>query len=245
MISSRLPIGSEFFKFFTSLDQDTEYQKVVNDIVAYMASNYYGLKEAPSFHLCNGTTTDKSVTSLQTLIFDCDVFSDVWLLQICKESLIPHVRFYISSSNRISRWTPAYQLDISMANGFIANDIADIACGFDRTSKINVKNRGYNVFSWLLPSENVYGKEKYVYAKLNGFDAIQKENSLSKKLFSRNSMFQLLNTPSLSEEIINVRKEYADNFLLEKNELICNYLGENQVSEILTNLGLDSRFLSR
>jgi hypothetical protein len=245
MFSSQLPLGSEFLKFFTSSDQDSEYREIANDIVAYMASNYYGLKEAPSFHLRNGTTTNKKVTFLQTLIIDSDILSDVWLLQVCKDSLAPHVRFYISSSNRISKKTPAYQLDTLMANGFIANNIADIACGFDRSSKINIKDRGYNIFSWLLPSECVYGKEKYVYAKLNGFDTFQKSNSLSTNLTSASNIFQLLDVPSLSEEIVKIEEGAVNDFLLKKNRFIYDHLGRNQVSEILTNLGLDPRFLSR
>jgi hypothetical protein len=245
MFSSQLPLGSEFLKFFTSSDQDSEYREIANDIVAYMASNYYGLNEAPSFRLRNGTTTNKKVTFLQTLIIDSDILSDVWLLQVCKDSLAPHVKFYISSSNRISKKTPAYQLDTLMANGFIANNIADIACGFDRSSKINMKNWGNNILSWLLPSECIYGKEKYVYAKLNGFDTLQKGNSLSTKSIPSSDIFQLLDAPSLSEEIIKIEERAVNDFLLKKNRLIYNCLGENQVLDILINLGLDSRFLSR
>jgi hypothetical protein len=243
MFTSRLPLGSEFFKFFTSADQDSEYKKLTDDIVKHMANNYYGLSQIPTSHLHNGSTTNQEINLFQTLIINSDVPSDNWTLKVCKKSFLPHVRFYISSSTRISQWNSPYQLDTLMANEFIANNIADIAYGFDKNTKFNRKNRGYNIFSWLLPSESIYGKEKYVYAKLKGFETFQQADFLSRRQTSLDKIFEFLNFPILSEKIIKIEESQVNEFLQEKTRLICDYLGEEKILEILDNLGLDSKFL--
>jgi hypothetical protein len=133
-----LPDSAEYIKFFTSSDIDSEYQVLVSKIVAYMSKKYYGLSEIPHYQLANGSTTEKAVGLLQTLMIDMDIPSDTWMFRIYNTAPIPYVRFHIHYSPRIS-WKSKYMLDPLMDDGLIANNTVDTASGFDGSARIRRK----------------------------------------------------------------------------------------------------------
>jgi hypothetical protein len=238
MFAPKVPLGSEFIKFFKSSDLGFEYQDLVEKIVMYMANEYYKVPSMLPFHLSDGSTTDSRVKSLQTLMIDIDAPSDTWLLQVYDKTPIPFVKFYISSSSRINLFNPVYTLDLSIANNFIKNEMADIAYGFDRSTKVKAKSLGFNIFSWLLPSRSFYGKEKWIYIHLKNIGDSRKERA-STDINHHINALEFINSLNSSEKIIKIEEDTACNFLIEQDNLISNRLGNEKFCEILSDIGID------
>jgi hypothetical protein len=239
MFAPQFPLSSEFIKILTSTDPELEYQELVRKIVIYMSKKYCKLITIPSFHLFDGSTTDRQVKSLQTLSIDTDLPSDDWLLKTYQNTTINYVKFYIFSSSRISPWQSVYTLDTLIADDFIADGIADTASGFDKFAKIKRKNRGLNILAWLLPTVSFYGKEKNIYVQLKGLDIFRNLDETPIDINSSVNFLDFLNSLGLSEEIIKVEEGEVNDFLLEKDRYISNYLGKERFKEMLHNMGIE------
>jgi hypothetical protein len=237
-----LPDSAEYIKFFISPDIEAEYQELVSGIVAYMSNNYYGLSEIPRYKLTNGSTTERAVGLLQTLMIDIDIHSDEWRFRIYNTVPIPYVRFHISSSSRISPWKSKYMLDQSMDDGLIANNLVDTASGFDGSARIRRKNRGCNIFALGLPSSSMYGKEKWIYAQLKGLNIPNEQSTSATYTDSPADILYFLESLGLSEEVFNVKENEHYSFLNEKDKFISNHLGEARFSEMIQSIGIDPDF---
>jgi hypothetical protein len=206
-----------------------------------MNMRYYQMATTPSFHVSTGMSSNSQI-KIQTLLVDIDAPSDNWHFETYINTPIPYVKFYIFSSSRIGLSNPVYMLDILMADDFIANGIADTAFGFDEFAKIKRKNRGFNIFSWLLPTTSFYGKEKIVYAQLKILDILKIQDEALTETNSTGRFIDFLNSLGLSEEIVKVEEGEINDFLLEKDKCISDYLGEGRFAKMLCELGIEPDF---
>jgi hypothetical protein len=226
MFIPQLPLSSEFIKLINPEDPYSEHQNIASKIVSYMNMRYYQMATTPSFHVSTGMSSNSQI-KIQTLLVDIDAPSDNWYFETYINTPIPYVKFYIFSSSRIGLSNPVYMLDILMADDFIANGIADTAFGFD---------------SWLLPTTSFYGKEKIVYAQLKILDILKIQDEALTETNSTGRFIDFLNSLGLSEEIVKVEEGEINDFLLEKDKCISDYLGEGRFAKMLCELGIEPDF---